>query len=60
MNDERTLKKKIKMLKDGLKKVANVRVHEDIPHCAYIQSMFSRSDCRVSENLILANKNHGN
>ncbi|MCJ7618340.1 MAG: TIGR03960 family B12-binding radical SAM protein, partial [Desulfobacterales bacterium] len=60
MNDERTLKKKIKMIKDGLKKVANVRVHADIPRWAYIQAMFARGDRRVSEVLTLANKNHGN
>ncbi len=60
MNDERTLKKKIKMIKDGLKKVANVRVHADIPRWAYIQAMFSRGDRRVSEILTLVNKNRGN
>ena len=60
MDDERTLKKKIKMIKDGLKRVANVRVHADIPRWAYIQAMFSRGDRRVSEILTLANKNRGN
>ncbi|MDL1967799.1 MAG: TIGR03960 family B12-binding radical SAM protein [Deltaproteobacteria bacterium] len=60
MDDERTLKKKIKMIKSGLKKVANVRVHADIPRWAYIQAMFSRGDRRVSEILTLAKKNHGN
>jgi radical SAM family uncharacterized protein len=60
MDDERTLKKKIKTIKDGLKKVANVRVHADIPRWAYIQAMFSRGDRRVSEILTLANKNRGN
>jgi len=60
MDDERTLKKKIKMIRDGLKKVANVRVHADIPRWAYIQAMFSRGDRRISEILTLANKNHGN
>lgn len=60
MDDERTLKKKIKMIKHGLKRVANVRVHADIPRWAYIQAIFSRGDRRVSEILTLANKNHGN
>ena len=60
MDNERTLKKKIKMIKHGLKKVANVRVHADIPRWAYIQAMFSRGDRRVSEILTLANKNQGN
>ncbi|MEA1899572.1 MAG: TIGR03960 family B12-binding radical SAM protein [Thermodesulfobacteriota bacterium] len=60
MDDERTLKKKIKMIKHGLKRVANVRVHADIPRWAYIQAIFSRGDRKVSEILTLANKNHGN
>jgi len=60
MDDERTLKNKIKMIKHGLKRVANVRVHADIPRWAYIQAIFSRGDRKVSEILTLANKNHGN
>jgi len=60
MNDELTLKKKINMIKNGLKKVANMRIHADIPRWAYIQAMFSRGDRRVAKILTLANKNRGN
>lgn len=60
MDDERTLKKKIKRVKDGLKKIANIRVHADIPRQAYIQAMFSRGDRKVAKILSLAHYNHGN
>ncbi|MCK5507737.1 MAG: TIGR03960 family B12-binding radical SAM protein [Desulfobacterales bacterium] len=60
MDNEQTLKKKIKMIKHGLKKVANIRVHADIPRWAFIQAMFSRGDRRISEILTLADKNQGN
>jgi len=60
MDNDQTLKKKIKMIKHGLKKVANVRVHADIPRWAFIQAMFSRGDRRISEILTLADKNQGN
>ncbi|MDL1963458.1 MAG: TIGR03960 family B12-binding radical SAM protein [Deltaproteobacteria bacterium] len=60
MDDEQTLKKKIKMIKHGLKKVANIRVHVDIPRWAFIQAMFSRGDRRISGILTLANENQGN
>ncbi len=60
MDNEQTLKKKIKMIKQGLKKVANVRVHADIPRWAFIQAMFSRGDRRIAEILTLADKNRGN
>ena len=55
-----SLKKKIKRVKEGLKKVANVRVHADIPRWAYIQALFSRGDRRVAEMLVLAHDNQGN
>jgi len=60
MDDEQTLKKKIKRIKHGLKKVANIRVHVDIPRWAFIQAMFSRGDRRISGILTLANENQGN
>jgi radical SAM superfamily enzyme YgiQ (UPF0313 family) len=50
MDDVPTLKKKIKRIKEGLKKVANVRIHADIPRWAYIQALLSRGDRRVALN----------
>jgi radical SAM family uncharacterized protein len=60
MDDVVTIKKKIKKIKEGLKKVANMRVHADIPRWAYIQALFSRGDRRVADILSLAHANKGN
>ena len=60
MDDIRSLKNKIKLIKQGLKRVANVRVHADIPQWAYIQALLSRGDRKVAKILSLANKNQGN
>ena len=60
MDEVRSLKKKIKKIKDGLKRVANVRVHSDIPRWAYIQALMSSGDRKVSQILLLANQNRGN
>ena len=60
MNDTGLLKKKIKCVKDGLKRVANVRVHTDVPRWAYIQALLSRGDRKVAGILSLLNKNKGN
>jgi radical SAM family uncharacterized protein len=60
MDDVHLLKEKIKKVKNGLKRVANVRVHSDIPRWAYIQALLSRGDRRVAHILSLLNKNQGN
>ena len=60
MDDVYLLKEKIKKVKNGLKRVANVRVHADIPRWAYIQALLSRGDRKVAEILSLLNKNQGN
>ena len=60
MDDVLTLKKKIRKVKAGLKGVANLRVHADIPRWAYIQALFSRGDRKVADILSLANYNKGN
>jgi len=60
MDEVRSLKKKIKKIKDGLKRVANVRVHSDIPRWAYIQALLSCGDRKVAQILLLANQNRGN
>jgi radical SAM family uncharacterized protein len=60
MDDVHLLKEKIKKVKNGLKRVANVRVHADIPRWAYIQALLSRGDRKVAEILSLLNKNQGN
>ena len=60
MADVPTLKKKIKRIKAGLKKVANVRIHADVPRWAYIQALLARGDRRVADILSLAHRNHDN
>ncbi|MBW2320986.1 MAG: TIGR03960 family B12-binding radical SAM protein [Deltaproteobacteria bacterium] len=60
MDDMGSLKKKIKTVKQGLKRVANVRVHADVPRWAYIQALLARGDRKVAQILSLAHKNRGN
>jgi radical SAM family uncharacterized protein len=60
MDDIRSLKHKIKKVKDGLKRVANMRIHADIPRWAYIQTLLSRGNRKVAQILTLANQNRGN
>jgi radical SAM superfamily enzyme YgiQ (UPF0313 family) len=60
MDEMKTLKTKIKMVKVGLKKTANVRVHADVPRWAYLQGVIARGDRRVAGILSLAHENQGN
>lgn len=60
MEDVPTLKKKIRLIKKGLKNIPNVRVKADIPRQAYIQNLLSRGDRRVARILSLACLNNGN
>ncbi len=60
MDEVKRLKTKIKVVKTGLKKTANVRVHADVPRWAYLQGLIARGDRRVADILLLAHKNQGN
>jgi radical SAM superfamily enzyme YgiQ (UPF0313 family) len=60
MEEVKSLKAKIRRVKDGLKRVANVRVHADLPKWAYIQALLSRGDRRVANLLMAAHRNQGN
>jgi radical SAM superfamily enzyme YgiQ (UPF0313 family) len=60
MDDIPTLKKKIKIIKDGLRKIPNINVHADVPRRAFLQGLFSRADRRVSVLLEKAVKNQEN
>jgi radical SAM superfamily enzyme YgiQ (UPF0313 family) len=55
-----SLKKKIQKIKNELKRVANLRIHSDIPRWAYIQALFSRGDRKVADILQLAHTHNGN
>jgi len=60
MDEVTALKRKIKIVKTGLKKTANVRVHADVPRWAYLQGVIARGDRRVADILLLGHKNRGN
>ncbi|MDF1591293.1 MAG: radical SAM protein [Desulfobacterales bacterium] len=60
MDEVPVLKDKIKTVRKGLKPVANVRLHADIPRWAYLQALFSRGDRRVADLLLAAHSNRGN
>ena len=60
MDEVNELKKKLKKIKNELKKVANLRINADIPRWAYIQALFSRGDRKVADILSLAHANRGN
>ncbi len=60
MDPIKTLKRKIKMVKAGLRTTANVTVRADLPRWAYLQALIARGDRRVADILVLANENRGN
>jgi radical SAM superfamily enzyme YgiQ (UPF0313 family) len=60
MDEVNQLKTKIRMVKNGLKKSPNVRVHADVPRWAYVQGLIARGDRKVADILLLAHKNQGN
>jgi radical SAM superfamily enzyme YgiQ (UPF0313 family) len=60
MAETAALKRKIKQVKEGLKKTANVRVHADVPRWAYIQAILARGDRRCGQLLLEAHRNDGN
>ena len=60
MDKINSLKKKIKHIKNSLKKIPNLRLNHDVPRHAYIQALLSKGDRQVSQILSLAHKNQGN
>jgi len=60
MDEVSVLRDKIKKVKNGLAKVANVDVTSDVPRWAAIQGLLSRGDRRVAGILLAAHKNQGN
>jgi len=60
MEDVKVLKTKIKHVTNGLRRVANVKVHADLPKWAYIQALLSRGDRRTAELLEGVHRNDGN
>ena len=54
------LKQKIKRIRTGLKRIANVKVHADTPRWAYVQALFSRGDRRTAQILTAGHVAQGN
>ncbi len=53
------LNRKLKVIKNDLKKEANVEVTHDVPKWAYVQSLLSRGDRRVGKILLTAYQRGG-
>ncbi|MCF8081327.1 MAG: TIGR03960 family B12-binding radical SAM protein [Desulfobacterales bacterium] len=60
MEEVPRLKQKLRTVKDGLRQVANVRVHADVPRWAAVQGLLARGDRRVAEILALVHDEGGN
>ena len=60
MDESMLLKQKLKHIKRGLKGVANIRLHTDVPKWSFIQALLSRGDRRIADMLLLAHANNGN
>ena len=60
MDDVGLIKQKVRTVKNGLKKISNVRVHTDVPRWAHLQALFSRGDRRVARLLLLAHEHDNN
>jgi radical SAM superfamily enzyme YgiQ (UPF0313 family) len=50
------LKKRLKLVRQGLQGLKEVRVHTDLPKWAYVQALLSRGDRRVGELLLAAHR----
>ena len=60
MENADRLKKKLRTIKEGLRRVANLRIHADVPRWAVIQGLLSRGDRKVAGMLRLAHRADGN
>jgi radical SAM superfamily enzyme YgiQ (UPF0313 family) len=60
MDELKSIKRKIKVVRQDLKGIANVRVHADVPRWAYVQALLSRGDRRIAELLSMTLDNNQN
>jgi radical SAM family uncharacterized protein len=58
--DLSVLKQRIKKLKRGLGRVANVKVHADVPRWAYVQALLARGDRKLAPLLEIVSQKGGN
>ncbi len=52
------VKKRLKLVRQGLQGAKEVRVHTDLPKWAYVQALLSRGDRRVGELLLAAHRSN--
>jgi hypothetical protein len=60
MDDTLTLKRKIRRIKDRLRRTPNLKIHADPPRQSYIQALLARGDRRVGQLLAAAHKARAN
>ena len=60
MDEVKSLKQKIKRIKQSLGRVANLRTHADVPRWGFIQAILSRGDRRVAQLLMTVHEYNGN
>ena len=58
--DLSVLKQRIKKLKGGLGRVANVKVHADVPRWAYVQALLARGDRNLAPLVEIVSQKGGN
>jgi radical SAM superfamily enzyme YgiQ (UPF0313 family) len=58
-DDIQNLRRKLNVIKNGLRKEANVNVTHDVPKWGYVQSLLSRGDRRVGKILLAVHQNGG-
>jgi len=54
------LKRKLKILRNGIRREKNIKIIYDLPKWAYIQALLSRGDRRVGNVLMAAHSHQGN
>ncbi len=54
------LKRKLKILRKGIRREKNIEMINDLPKWAYIQALLSRGDRRVGQILMAAHRHQGN
>lgn len=54
MDDIKSLERKLKMIKNGLKKVGNISIIHELPKWAFVQSLLAKGDRKVGELLLAA------
>jgi len=54
------LKRKLKILRNGIRREKNIEMIHDLPKWAYIQALLSRGDRRVGQILMAAHRHQGN